>query len=232
MSDLSLNPIPVPSPTKSADSTLRQNLTAEFEDKDYRYAYAESFLNTKLASQIRTLRQQRGMTQSQVAGLMDIKQPGYARFEDVNHSVWKTDTLWDIARALDVRVNISFESFGSLIDEKEHFDKEHLERPSFDDDPAFREAPMEDPAVDSGFTPFRHYAAGLEAYGKVFSGGLNDLLSVLSTLTNSSYKAPIENPVIDIGKYRAFKPQPKTPKRAETSRLYRPDLMEVHSSAR
>jgi hypothetical protein len=69
---------------------------------------------------------------------MCIKQPGYARFEDVNHSVWKTDTLWDIARALDVRVNISFESFGSLIEEKEHFDKDHLERPAFNDDPVFK----------------------------------------------------------------------------------------------
>lgn len=118
---------------------MRENLTAEFQDKEYRYAYAESFLNTKLASQIRVLRQQRGMTQNQVAEVMNIKQPGYARFEDVNHSVWKTDTLWDIARALDVRVNISFETFGSLIEEKEHFDKYHLERPVFVDDPVFKE---------------------------------------------------------------------------------------------
>jgi transcriptional regulator with XRE-family HTH domain len=125
--------------TQDGESTLRQNLTAEFQDRDYRYAYAESFLNTKLASQIRTLRQQRSLTQNQIAELMNIKQPGYARFEDVNHSVWKTDTLWDIARALDVRVNISFESFGTLIEEKEHFDKYHLERPAFVNDPVFEE---------------------------------------------------------------------------------------------
>jgi transcriptional regulator with XRE-family HTH domain len=128
---------------ENTESTLRQNLTAEFRDEDYRYSYAESFLNTKLASQIKTLRQQRGLTQAKVAELMDIRQPGYARFEDVNHSVWKTDTLWQIARALDVRVNISFESFGSLIGEKEHFDKEHLERPTFKDDPVFNEESRE-----------------------------------------------------------------------------------------
>jgi transcriptional regulator with XRE-family HTH domain len=124
---------------QNSEFTLRENLTAEFQDREYRYAYAESFLNTKLAGQIRTLRQQRDMTQNQVAEVMNIKQPGYARFEDVNHSVWKTDTLWDIARALDVRVNISFETFGSLIEEKEHFDKYHLERPTFVDDPVFKE---------------------------------------------------------------------------------------------
>jgi transcriptional regulator with XRE-family HTH domain len=126
-------------PKQNVPSLLRQRLTEEFRDEEYRYAYAASFLNTKLASQIKTLRQQREMTQAQVAEVMGIKQPGYARFEDVNHSVWKTDTLWDIARALDVRVNISFETFGSLIDEKEHFDKEHLERPKFTDDPLFKE---------------------------------------------------------------------------------------------
>lgn len=120
-----------------AKSILRQNLTEEFRDKDYRYAYAESFLNTRLASQIKMIRQQRELTQAQVAELMGIKQSGYARFEDVNHSVWKTDTLWNIARALDVRVNVSLETFGSLIDEKEHFDKPHIERPAFDKDPAF-----------------------------------------------------------------------------------------------
>jgi hypothetical protein len=40
-------------------SDLRQDLKAEFEDPEYRYAYAESFLNTKLATQIKILREQR-----------------------------------------------------------------------------------------------------------------------------------------------------------------------------
>jgi predicted XRE-type DNA-binding protein len=116
---------------------LREILSEEFKDEEYRFAYAKSFLNTKLASQIKTIRQQREMSQTQIAETMGIKQPGYARFEDVNHSVWKTDTLWNIARALDVRVNIGFESFGSLIEEKEHFDRDHLKRPAFCDDPVF-----------------------------------------------------------------------------------------------
>ncbi len=37
-------------------SDLRQDLKAEFEDPEYRFAYAESFLNTKLAAQIKILR--------------------------------------------------------------------------------------------------------------------------------------------------------------------------------
>src|SRR5438552_88666 len=104
-------------------SDLRDNLKSEFQDADYRYAYAESFLNTKIASQIKTLREQRGKKQAEIGTLIGTKQSGFSRFEDVNHSVWKTDTLWKIARALDVRLNISFETFGNLIEEKERFSR-------------------------------------------------------------------------------------------------------------
>jgi transcriptional regulator with XRE-family HTH domain len=118
---------------------LLQNLKAEFQDEDYRYGYAESFLNTRLAAQIKTLREQRGMTQAEVAAAMKIKQPGFRRFEDINHSVWKTDSLWNIARALGVRLNISFEAFGTLPEEKKHLNKGSLQRPKFEDDRAFME---------------------------------------------------------------------------------------------
>lgn len=120
-------------------SDLRKQLRNEFQDPEYRYAYAQSFLNTKLATQIRILREQRCKTQAEVAQLANTRQAGFSRFEDVNHSVWKTDTLWKIACALGVRLNISFETFGSLIDEKENFTKRALQRPDFTDDPAFSE---------------------------------------------------------------------------------------------
>ncbi len=134
-------------------SDLRKNLRNEFEDSDYRYAYAESFLNTKIATQIKTLREQRGKKQAEIGVLIGTKQSGFSRFEDVNHSVWKTDTLWKIARALDVRVNIEFSSFGSLIDEKERFSKEQLERPTFRDDPAFRDPEIEKLVTEGELVP-------------------------------------------------------------------------------
>jgi transcriptional regulator with XRE-family HTH domain len=124
-------------------SDLRDNLRAEFQEPEYRYGYAESFLNTKLATQIKTLREQRGKTQAEAAALMGIKQPGYRRFEDINHSVWKTDTLWNIARAYGVRLDISFKTFGSLLDDKETFSKERLKVPEFEDDPLLNESSLE-----------------------------------------------------------------------------------------
>ena len=60
-------------------SDLYEDLKIEFKDPEYRYSYAQSFLNTKLAAQIKTLREDRGETQAEVAARMGIKQPGYRR---------------------------------------------------------------------------------------------------------------------------------------------------------
>jgi transcriptional regulator with XRE-family HTH domain len=140
-------------------SDLYENLRAEFQDPEYRYGYAESFLNTKLATQIKTLREQRGKTQAEIGALMGISQPGYRRFEDVNHSVWKTDTLWNIARAYGVRLDISFETFGSLPEQKKNLSKISLERPAFEDDPAFKEPEVKEPETEEVATAMIAHSA-------------------------------------------------------------------------
>ena len=122
----------------------RRTLKSEFQDEEYRYAYAEEFLNTSIAAQIRVLREQRNnMTQQELADKLGTKQAGISRLENVNYSAWKTETLRKIARALGVRLRISFETFGTLLDEAERFRKETLQRPDFENDPAFGEADLE-----------------------------------------------------------------------------------------
>jgi len=116
--------------------TFHSERRQEWADEDYRYAYAEDFLNTSIATQIVTLREQRGLSQAAFAQLLGTKQPGVSRLENVNHSTWKTETLKRIARALGVRLKISFETFGSLVDEEKRFSRSQLERPKFEEDPA------------------------------------------------------------------------------------------------
>jgi len=118
-------------------SESRDRLKEEFQqgDEEYQYAYAEDFLNTSVATQIRVLREQQGLTQEELAQKIGTKQAGISRLENVNYSAWKTDTLRKIARALKVRLKITFETFGSLLDEAETFSRESLERPNFEDDP-------------------------------------------------------------------------------------------------
>jgi transcriptional regulator with XRE-family HTH domain len=115
-------------------SGLRSNVSSDFTDRESRHLYADESLNTKIATQIKVIREQRGLTQSELAKLSGMAQPRIAVLEDINYSSWSVKTLKRIAKALDVRLAVGFETFSSLIVELENLDRSSLERPSFDDD--------------------------------------------------------------------------------------------------
>jgi transcriptional regulator with XRE-family HTH domain len=118
-------------------SELLEHLNRDFKDEDTRYGYAESFLNAFVAAQIKELREGQSMSQQQLAEAIGTKQSGISRLENVNYSSWKVDTLRKLARALGVRLRISFEEFGTLVHEVENFRKDRLRRHKFADDPVF-----------------------------------------------------------------------------------------------
>ena len=132
-------------------SELRERLKEEFTDREYRVAYAEDFLNTSIATQIKVLRDKREMTQAQLGQLVGTPQEGISRIENVNYSGWNVTTLQKVAYALDVRLKVSFETFGSLLEECDEFSRESLEKPEFKDDPDFVEAVEE---VESNLLEF------------------------------------------------------------------------------
>jgi transcriptional regulator with XRE-family HTH domain len=118
-------------------SELLERLREEFLDDDARYAYAEAFLNSSVAAQIKTLRETQELSQEELADLIGTKQSGISRLENVNYSAWKVETLRKIARAYGLRLKISFEEFGTLVTEIENFSKQALKRRTFSDDPIF-----------------------------------------------------------------------------------------------
>ena len=122
-------------------SELTEQLRQTFHDPDYRNAYAESFQNSYVAAQIKVLREDFPLTQGELATKIGTKQPGIARLENVNYSSWKVETLRKIARALQVRLRITFEEFGTLPDDIEGFTKKALSRRPFDRDPVFFPCP-------------------------------------------------------------------------------------------
>jgi transcriptional regulator with XRE-family HTH domain len=117
---------------------LTEKLREEFHDKETREVYAEDFLNTYIATQIKTLREQAGWTQAELAERAGMKQERISILEDVNYSSWTANVLKRIAKAFDMRLSIKIESFGSYLDEFENFNREALLRPSFEQDPVFR----------------------------------------------------------------------------------------------
>lgn len=131
----------------------QDTLKEELQDEDYRYAYAEDFLNTLIATQIKVLREQRKLTQQELAKLTGTKQAGISRLENVNYSAWKTETLRKLARALGVRLRITFETFGTLLDDGARFSPGNLQRPEFADDPVFQEQFVGSTSVKESVSP-------------------------------------------------------------------------------
>ncbi len=126
---------------------LTNELTASLcepfiRDEEYRNSYAQSFMNSYVAAQIKVLREKQEMTQQQLAEKIGTKQAGISRLENVNYSAWKVETLRKLARAFHVRLKISFEEFGTLPDEVEGFSRAGLARRKFEEDPVFSDVPV------------------------------------------------------------------------------------------
>lgn len=117
--------------------TLLNKLIDRFKGFGYRHSYVESFLDSYIATQIKVLRQQRDLSQAKLAKLAGMHQSQIASLEDINNSSWKISTLGKLARAFDLVLVVRFESFGKILPEIDRFGRAMLQRPSFDQDPAF-----------------------------------------------------------------------------------------------
>ena len=122
-------------------SELINELRQNFTDEEFRNSYAESFMNSYVAAQIKVLREEYHLTQDQLGEKIGTPQPGIARFENVNYSSWKVETLRKLARALNVWLKISFEEFGTLPSHVDNFSKRALIRAPFERDPVFLPSP-------------------------------------------------------------------------------------------
>lgn len=109
----------------------------DMRDFEYRHAWAEAHLNSMIAMQIKTIREQREWNQARLAVETQMAQPRISLLEDVNYSAWSVSTLKRIARAYDLRLNVSFEEFGSLAEELGKAGRNAFERRPFTQDLRF-----------------------------------------------------------------------------------------------
>jgi transcriptional regulator with XRE-family HTH domain len=120
------------------NNELINNFIEEFQDEETRHIYTEEFLNSKIATQIKALREQRGWTQSELAEKAGMKQERISALEDVNYAAWTLNVLRRLAKAFDLRIDLNFADFGSFLNEFTDFNRNSLERKSFKDDIAFK----------------------------------------------------------------------------------------------
>jgi transcriptional regulator with XRE-family HTH domain len=117
----------------------KERLRADLLDREYREQYATSTLIENVSAQVQALRRQRGLTQGQLAEAIGTKQPRVSNIEappDTPEAPnWEIDTLNRIARALGTRLEISFETYGSLVEELGSVTSDSLRRAEFESDP-------------------------------------------------------------------------------------------------
>lgn len=107
---------------------LNDELRKDFQDEEYAHTYVEDFLNAEIATQIKVLREQRELTQQQLAERAGMAQARISVLEDVNYGSWSVKTLKKLARAFDVSLKVSFETFGTRIGDISNFNRRALER--------------------------------------------------------------------------------------------------------
>ena len=116
---------------------VAERLVVDLQDAEYRQLYAENLLNASVASQIKVLREQRGWTQAILAKEAKMSQSTISEMEDPDYSSWTLRTLKRLAKVYDVRLKVSFEEYGSLVQDLDSLTTKKLQRAPFSSDPAF-----------------------------------------------------------------------------------------------
>lgn len=106
------------------------DLHQEFLNEEYAHAYMEEFLNASIATQIKVLREQRHWSKAQLAERAEITKRQATTLENVNYSSWSIGALRKLAKAFDLRLKVSFETFSSGFSEIHGFGRDSLQRVS------------------------------------------------------------------------------------------------------
>lgn len=119
---------------------MASDLKEAFAVPDYRNGYAAGLVGSHLAQQLTVIRESRGLTVEGLAKAAGIPNATVIKYETDSNKEWDVELLLKIAEALDVRLKISFETFGSLIEQVDA-PADSLWRPPFKEDPVFTGRP-------------------------------------------------------------------------------------------
>ena len=116
-------------------------LWRKLRDKAYRDGYTESQLSVEVPFQIRAIRKARGWTQAQLAERSGIPQARISHIEQAGRDPLSLRTLYRLAAAFDVGLQVQFVPFSELVRREAAFDPETFRVPSFTEDHVERAVP-------------------------------------------------------------------------------------------
>jgi len=116
----------------STSSIKQQMLSGLKASKEYRHAFVDEAIRTRITAQIKALRDERGLNYKQFAEQIDKKPSWVYRLEDPNVAPPTVPTLLRIAEAFDIGLDVRFRSFSELLDDVATLKPTSFEVPSFD----------------------------------------------------------------------------------------------------
>jgi transcriptional regulator with XRE-family HTH domain len=113
-------------------ATLSKKLLDKLLRREYRAAYVEENVRTGIAYQIRSMREHRGMSQTEVGSAMNKPQSTVSRLEDPDYGRLTVKSLLEVAAVHDVALLIQYVSFPEFIRRTRDLSPEALNAESFD----------------------------------------------------------------------------------------------------
>lgn len=113
---------------------LSNTLSQEFIDKEYAHGYMQSHLLDQLALQVHVLRNQRNLSQKQLAELSGVPQSKISKIETGDFESLSVKTLFKLAEAFDIATHLEFYSFVDGIQDVVNVSVEKLKVPCRTDD--------------------------------------------------------------------------------------------------
>ncbi len=144
---------------------ISESFADELTDKEARDAYVEAQTRVRVAQQIRTLRQQRDLSQKQLGDMMGKPQGNVARLEDKEVARYTLTSLFELASAFDVALIVEFADFPEFLERTEDLSANNLKRKSFDRDDLNRLCNIYEPvALKIPHGSFSNYTSVQNAY--------------------------------------------------------------------
>lgn len=128
-----------------------KTLADKLRKKGYRDAYVASHVGRWVAYQVRTLREQRGWSQSELGDRMGTSQSNICRIENPDYGRLSQQTLLQLASTFDVALVIMFVDYPTFLEQSRDVSSEAMVIESFDHtalEPRAPETPA--PAAISG----------------------------------------------------------------------------------
>jgi transcriptional regulator with XRE-family HTH domain len=116
----------------ASTNTIREQMIEGFQaSKEYRHGFVEEATRTRIATQIKTIREQREWNYKKFAEEIGKKISWVYRLEDPNEAPPTIPTLLRVAEAFDVGLDVRFRSFSELLADVTTLGPDSFDVPSF-----------------------------------------------------------------------------------------------------